>query len=66
MTAPSPDTIRRNLRDAGYVPVRAGKDSGWVPAAYAERVRQQIEAHRETVQCIADKPAGPRGRKKRS
>lgn len=39
---------------------------GWVPAAYAKRVLEQVEMHREDVERIKAEPARPRGRPKRS
>ena len=49
-------TIKRRLEAAGYVHV-----SGWVPAAYAAKVAQQIEMHREDVEKAAE-VVKPRGR----
>lgn len=50
-------TQRRWLGEAGYVAVQVGRDVvGWVPAAYAQRVVGQIEAHREDVAAIAAQP----------
>lgn len=48
----------RRLRAAGYVRV----PRGWVPAAYAERVQAQIEAHAADVVRLLGKPPKPRGR----
>ena len=55
------DTKRRRLERAGYVHV-----SGWVPAAYAARVAQQVEMHREDVARLLAEPAKPRGRPRKS
>lgn len=62
MTAPSPDTIRRRLRDAGYEPIPAG----WLPKRDAERVARLIEANRARIDEIAAEPPLPRGRPPKS
>ena len=51
-------TKARRLEAAGYVAL-----SGWVPAAYAAKVMQQVEMHREDVERIAEEER-PRGRPK--
>lgn len=55
------ETTSARLRARGYVAL-----SGWVPAAYAKRVLEQVEMHREDVERIKAEPARPRGRPKRS
>jgi hypothetical protein len=58
MTAPLlRDTKRRRLERAGYVHL-----SGWVPAAYAAKVTQQVGMHAEDVARVLAEPAKPRGR----
>jgi hypothetical protein len=51
---------KRRLERAGYVHL-----SGWVPAAYAAKVMQQVEMHRDDVERVVAEPAMPRGRPKR-
>ena len=48
---------KRRLERAGYVHL-----SGWVPAAYAKRVLEQVEMHRDDVAKVLAEPARPRGR----
>lgn len=55
------ETTSARLRDRGYVAL-----SGWVPAAYAKRVMEQVAMHREDVERIKAEPTRPRGRPKRS
>lgn len=50
-------TQKRRLERAGYVHV-----AGWVPAAYAAKVEQQIGMHAEDVAKALAKPPAPRGR----
>lgn len=52
---------KRRLERAGYIAL-----SGWVPAAYAAKVLQQVEFHRADVEAIIAEPPKPRGRPKRS
>jgi hypothetical protein len=53
-------TIERRLARAGFVALR-GLD-GYVPASFAERIRAQVEAHRDEVAQIVSEPPRPRGR----
>lgn len=65
--APMNTTQRRRLERAGYMPVQVGKTiTGWVPAAYANRVIGQIEAWQEDVAKLLDEPPQPRGRPRKS
>ncbi|WP_299129679.1 hypothetical protein [uncultured Amaricoccus sp.] len=57
-----PKTIRRRLERAGYVSVIVAGKPGWVPAAYAARIKAQIEMHREDVAALEAEPARPVGR----
>ena len=42
----------RTLRPLGYVAVRLGNEpAGWVPAKFADRIREQIELHRKDVEA---------------
>ena len=63
MTAPSRDTIERCLRDCGCVSLAVAGKPGWVKAAYARRVAEQVEMHREDVErLVAKTPRRRRGR----
>lgn len=61
MTAPSRETQSGRLERAGYVHL-----SGWVPAAYAKRVQDQIDMHREDVEKIKHAPARRPGRPRKT
>lgn len=50
---------KRRLERAGFVAL-----SGWVPAAYAAKVQQQVEFYRADVDAILAEPPKPRGRPK--
>jgi hypothetical protein len=52
---------KRRLERAGYVHL-----SGWVPTAYALRVAQQVDMHREDVAKVLALPPKPRGRPPKS
>jgi hypothetical protein len=55
------ETKRSRLERAGFVHL-----SGWVPAAYAERVAQQVEMYRDDVARLLEDPVKARGRPKKS
>lgn len=56
------DTNQRiRLNRAGYVCV----ERAWLPEAFARRVEQQAEMHREDVERIANTPL-PRGRPRKA
>jgi hypothetical protein len=52
---------KRRLERAGYVHL-----SGWVPAAYAAKVAQQVGMHAEDVARVLAEPAKPRGRPRKA
>ena len=56
-------TLRRRLRDAGFVALRSL--DGYVPEAFAQRIAAQVEAHRAEVARIVSQPPRPRGRPKK-
>lgn len=51
----------KRLKTAGYVCV----ERAWLPEAFAKRVEQRAEMHREDVERIANTPL-PRGRPKKA
>lgn len=50
------DRHARQLERAGYEYAE-----GWFPKAFAQRVRQQAEAHRAEVERIRSEPPNPKG-----
>jgi hypothetical protein len=48
---------KRRLERAGFVHL-----SGWVPAAFAAKVAQQVEFYRDDVAKVVAEPAKARGR----
>lgn len=51
---------RRNQQRAGYVSLRSL--DGWVPEAFARRIREQVEMHRDDAERAAKAAPRPRGR----
>ena len=59
MTAAERNRRKRRLEAAGFKAL----PTGWVPAAYADKVAYQVEAHREDTERAATQEL-PRGRPK--
>lgn len=51
----------RRMRAAGFVRVRVGAVSGWVPELYAALIRFQIGLREPEVAEILAQPSRPRG-----